>query len=162
MYALVMAKGGPKFKVAAPDSSQASDDTSQNTGNSAGPDKVGANGFPVPPPGNGPWRGAAPGGKMGLRGHNETMADFARVIGPQTLPGLLTDATGLTGKYDYTIFWSMTATSAAWRGMAATDDADGPSIFDAVQEQLGLKIEKKQGPVQMLVVDHVEKKPTEN
>ena len=41
-------------------------------------------------------------------------------------------------------------------------DPDGPTIFDAVQDQLGLKIEKRKGPVQMLVVDHVEKKPTEN
>jgi uncharacterized protein (TIGR03435 family) len=156
-YALVVAKGGPKFKVAAPDSPQASDDTSKNIG----PDKVGPNGFPIPPPGNGPWVGAAPDGKMGMRGHNETVAELARAIGPRTV-GPLTDATGLTGKYDYTIFWSMTATTAARRGTQAIDDPDGPSIFDAVQDQLGLRIEKRKGPVQMLVVDHVEKKPTGN
>jgi len=74
----------------------------------------------------------------------------------------MTDATGLTGKYDYTIFWSMTATTAARRGTQTLDDSDGPSIFDAVQDQLGLKIEKRKGPLQILVVDHVEKKPTEN
>jgi uncharacterized protein (TIGR03435 family) len=158
MYALVVAKGGPKLKVAAADSAQASDDGSQN-GN---PDRVGQNGFPIPPAGNGPWRGATPGGKIGLRGHNGTMAELAGAIGTQTLDAPLTDATGLTGRYDYTIFWSMTATSAARRGMPAIDDTDGPSIFDAVQEQLGLKIEKRKGPVQMLVVEHVEKKPTEN
>jgi uncharacterized protein (TIGR03435 family) len=157
-YALVVAKGGPKFKVAAPDSPQMSDDASQN-GN---PDRVGSNGFPIPPPGNGSWRGAAPGGKIGMRRHNETGAELATTIGPQTLGAPLTDATGLTGKYDYTIFWSTTATDAARRGTPATDDSDGPSIFDAVQEQLGLKIEKRRGPVEMLVVDHVEKKPTEN
>lgn len=158
MYALVVAKGGPKLKAAAADSPQANDDASQN-GN---PDRVGQNGFPMPPAGNGPWRGATPGGKIGLRGHNETMSELAAAIGTQTLEAPLTDATGLTGRYDYTIFWSMTATSAARRGMPSIDDADGPSIFDAVQEQLGLKIEKRKGPVQMLVVDHVEKKPTEN
>jgi len=158
MYNLVVAKGGPKFKLAAPDSPQASDDVSKN-GN---PDRVGPDGFPIPPPGNGPWMGAAPGGKMGMRGHNETISELARAIGPRTLDGPLMDATGLPGKYDYTIFWSMTANSAALRGTQATDDPDGPSIFDAVEEQLGLKIEKKKGPVQMLVVDHVEKSPTEN
>jgi len=158
MYALVVTKGGPKFKVAALDSPQASDDASKN----GGPDKVGSNGFPIPPPGNGPWIGAAPGGKMGMRGHKETVAELASAIGPRTLPGLLTDATGLTGKYDYTIFWSMSATSAAWHGTPITGDTDGPSIFDAVQDQLGLKIEKRKEPVQVLVVDHVEKKPTDN
>jgi uncharacterized protein (TIGR03435 family) len=157
-YAIVVAKGGPKFKTAAPDSSQASDDTSKNSG----PDKAGPNGFPIPPPGNGPWRGAAPGGKIGLRGHDETVAELASAIASQTLGASMTDATGLTGKYDYTIFWSMTATTAARRGTQTIDDPDGPSIFDAVQEQLGLKIEKRKGPVQILVVDRVEKKPTEN
>ena len=122
-YTLVVAKGGPKFKVAAPDSPQASDDASR----SDTPDRVGPYGFPIPPAGNGPWRGATPGGKIGLRGHNETVAELARAIGSQTLGAPLTDATGLTGKYDYTIFWSTTATDAARRGTPTTDEPDGPS-----------------------------------
>ncbi len=157
MYALVVAKGGPKFKVAAPDSPQGSDDASKN-GN---PNRIGDNGFPIPPPGNGPWVGGALGGKFGMRGHNETAAELAHAIGQRTLDGPLMDATGLTGKYDYTIFWSMQATIDVLSGRPAVDP-DGLTIFDAVQDQLGLKIEKKKGPVQMLVVDHVEKKPTEN
>jgi uncharacterized protein (TIGR03435 family) len=157
MYTLVKAKGGPKVKVAAPDSHQASDDASKN----GKPDRAGPDGFPIPPPGNGPWIGAAPGGKMGMRGHNETTAEMARAIGMRTLDGPLADATGLTGKYDYTIFWSGPATSALL-GFNQAADPDGPSIFDAVEDQLGLKIEKRKGPVQMLVVDHIEKKPTEN
>jgi uncharacterized protein (TIGR03435 family) len=158
MYALMIAKGGPKLKAAAPDSPQASDDPSGNNGL----DRTGANGFPLPPSGNASWVGATPNGKMGMRGRNETTTELASAIGPRTLGAPLADATGLTGKYDFTIFWSTTATDAARRGTPATDDSDGPSVFDAVQEQLGLKIEKRKGPVQMLVVDHVEKKPTEN
>jgi uncharacterized protein (TIGR03435 family) len=158
LYALVVTKGGPKLKPAAPDSPQASDDAAKD-GN---PDRVGSNGFPIPPPGNAPWVGAAPGGKMGMRGHNETVAELAKAIGPRTLGSPLADATGLTGKYDYTLFWSIPATDAARRGTPAAADLDGPSIFDAVQDELGLKIEKRKGPVQMLVVDHVEKKPREN
>jgi len=158
MYMMVVAKGGgPKFKVAAPDSPQASDDVSKN-GNR---DRLGPDGFPIPPTGNGPWMGAAPGGKTGMRGHNETAAEMARAIGIRTLDGPLTDATDLTGKYDYTVFWSAQATMDALSGRPAVDP-DGLSIFDAVQDQLGLKIEKRKGPVQILVVDHVEKKPTEN
>ena len=99
---------------------------------------------------------------MGMRGHNETVEELAGAIALRTLGSPLADATGLTGKYDYTIFWSMGATTAARRGTQAIDDADGPSIFDAVQDQLGLKIEKRKGPVQVLVVDSVDKKPTEN
>lgn len=37
-----------------------------------------------------------------------------------------------------------------------------PGIFDALQEQLGLRLEAKKGPVDLLVIDHVEKKPTQN
>jgi len=157
MYALLVAKGGPKLKAASPDSLPASDVASGN----GDPDRLGSNGFPIPPPGNGPWRGAAPGGRIGLRGHNEKAAEMATAIG-RALDGPLLDATGLTGKYDYTIFWSTTATDAVRRGTPVADESDGPSLFDAVQDQLGLKIEKRKGPVQMLVVDRVEKKPTEN
>ncbi len=162
MYTLTVAKGGPKIKIAAPDSpapdsTKAGDDAPRNNA----PAKVGPDGFPVPPAGNAAWMGVAPGGKWGIRGHNETIEEFARKVGPRTLDGPMTDATGLTGKYDYTIFLSQSANGAALRGVPL-DEPDGPSIFDAVQQQLGLKLEKRKGPVQMLVVDHVEKKPTEN
>jgi uncharacterized protein (TIGR03435 family) len=156
MYALVVAKGGPKLKPAAPDSPQANDDGCGGANCRLGPD-----GFPIPPPGNSPWVGAGAGGKMVMRGHNQTIEELGRAIGPRTLDGPLNDATGLTGKYDYTIFWSMTAQTAALDPLAA-GEPDGPSIFEAVEQQLGLKIEKRKGPEQVLVIDHVEKKPTEN
>jgi uncharacterized protein (TIGR03435 family) len=163
MYDLVVAKGGPKLKAAAPDSPQASADASKDGASKNGnPDRLGSNGFPIPPAGNGPWRGAAPGGKIGLRGHNETTAELAGALGRGTLGAPLTDATGLKGKYDYTIFWSTTATDAVRRGTPVSDDPDGPSIFDAVRDQLGLEIRKTRGPAQLLVVDHVDRKPTEN
>jgi uncharacterized protein (TIGR03435 family) len=47
--------------------------------------------------------------------------------------------------------------------LSAQPDADsGPNLFAAVQEQLGLKLEKAKGPVEILVVDHAEKVPTGN
>jgi uncharacterized protein (TIGR03435 family) len=40
--------------------------------------------------------------------------------------------------------------------------SDGPTIFTALQEQLGLKLEARKVPVEILVIDHVEKVPSEN
>jgi len=63
------------------------------------------------------------------------------------------DATGLTGNYDIALYWDMSGTS--------NPDA-GPTLEAAVQSQLGLKLEQKKGPVDIVVVDHAEKVPTEN
>lgn len=65
------------------------------------------------------------------------------------LERIVVDETGLTGKYDLTLKW----TPDEERGAA---DA-GPSIFTAVQEQLGLKLKSTTGPVDTIVVDHIER-----
>lgn len=72
------------------------------------------------------------------------------------------DKTGLAGKYVFTLKWTPDtgAAPAAANGDAATD-VSGPSIFTAVQEQLGLKLESSKGPVKILVIDHVEP-PSDN
>jgi len=77
----------------------------------------------------------------------------------QSLGRTVVDKTGLTGLYDFTL----TYTSDADAGSSASDaDApSGPTIFTALEEQLGLKLESAKGPVQVLVIDHIEK-PTEN
>ena len=107
-------------------------------------------------------------GKAVMRGHNETAAEMASVFSNQ-VGHPVTDGTGLKGKYDYTVYWSASTGRAmaappptADAGVRPADDADGPSLFAALQEQLGLKLEAKKGQVQVLIVDHVEKTPTEN
>lgn len=68
------------------------------------------------------------------------------------------DKTGLTGNYDFTLTWTPApgeAGDGTEDGPAA--DPGGPSIFSALQEQFGLKLESAKGPVEILVVDHVEK-----
>jgi uncharacterized protein (TIGR03435 family) len=61
------------------------------------------------------------------------------------------DQTGVPGKFDFTLEWSPDETG----------DSGGPSIFTALQEQLGLKLESRRVPVEILVIDRAEK-PGEN
>jgi uncharacterized protein (TIGR03435 family) len=68
------------------------------------------------------------------------------------------DMTGLTGFYDVKLEWTPTDFSA----QSPTEPAVGPSIFSAVQSELGLKLEARQGPLDVLVVDHALQVPTEN
>jgi uncharacterized protein (TIGR03435 family) len=65
----------------------------------------------------------------------------------------VTDKTGLTGKYDFTLTYAADKT--------ATTSTTGPSLPEAVAEQLGLKLESKKGTVEVLVVDKFNKVPVE-
>ena len=64
---------------------------------------------------------------------------------------LMIDDTGLSGKYDFELTWSPEDLAAH-----TENDAGGPSLFAALQEQLGLKVEPKKSPVDCIVIDHVE------
>ena len=90
-------------------------------------------------------------------GHNESMYEIARTLGFQT-GAPVQDDTGLTGKYDFTVSWIAQRPGSA----PAENDEAGPSLLSAVQEQLGLKLTAKKGPVGIIVVDHAERLPLEN
>ena len=65
------------------------------------------------------------------------------------------DQTGLTGKYDFKLDWTPDNTPV-------TDSVDfGPSIFTAVEEQLGLQLRPTKGPLDTIIIDHAEM-PSEN
>jgi uncharacterized protein (TIGR03435 family) len=66
------------------------------------------------------------------------------------------DKTGLTGRYDFTLEWAPDSSQVQRQGNG-TPVEPGPDIFGALQEQLGLRLEKKNGPVEVLVVNHAEK-----
>lgn len=66
---------------------------------------------------------------------------------------IVVDRTGLTGIYDYKLSWA--------GGLGARGDSDAVTIFTALQEQLGLRLEPQRAPMEVLVVDHIEK-PSEN
>jgi bla regulator protein blaR1 len=81
------------------------------------------------------------------------------------------DKTGLTGNYDYTLEWTPDDEAAAMArpadggstesGNNPSPAAPGPSLFTALQEQLGLKLEASKGPADVIVIDHIEQ-PTPN
>ena len=63
------------------------------------------------------------------------------------------DATGLTGQYDLTLEFRPATLSLQSNPEADADDA--PSLFRALRDQLGIRVESGQGPVRMFVVDHL-------
>ena len=77
------------------------------------------------------------------------MAGLAGGLGLASAAGRpVIDKTGLTGSYSFTLEWTPDGSPG---------DASGPSIFTAVEEQLGLKLESSKAPAEFLVVDHAEK-----
>ncbi|MGA2651748.1 MAG: TIGR03435 family protein [Terracidiphilus sp.] len=94
-----------------------------------------------------------------------TMTDVARQMTQilnRELGRVVIDKTGLQGKYDLALTWSPDNHSANFtNGSADTAAPIGPSIFTAVKEQLGLKLESAKAPVDVLVIDHIEA-PSEN
>jgi bla regulator protein BlaR1 len=78
------------------------------------------------------------------------MKKLAEVLGQQA-DRLVIDNTGLEGEYDF---------SLAWTDLADVDSVD-PSLFTAIQEQLGLKLEPAKRPVQVTVIDSIQR-PSEN
>jgi uncharacterized protein (TIGR03435 family) len=71
------------------------------------------------------------------------------------------DRTGLAGAYDFTLEWNLTDGQQSAVGTPKDADSSGPSLFTAVQEQLGLKLETAKAPIEILVIDHADK-PSEN
>jgi uncharacterized protein (TIGR03435 family) len=107
-----------------------------------------------------------------------TMAQFAEQL--QTLAGPyvhypVVDATGLEGGWDFTLSFSaipesqlatlrlaLPAGATAAGGGGASDPVGGTSLFDAVDKQLGLKLESQKRSYPVFVIDHMEEKPTDN
>ena len=85
-----------------------------------------------------------------------TMAEFVTTLaGPLRTPVL--DETGLTGRYDFTV-----DLSAYFADVKAGEQPDIPSMMmSGLREQLGLNLESRKAPVEILVIDHMER-PTEN
>jgi uncharacterized protein (TIGR03435 family) len=107
-----------------------------------------------------PGQSSSGNGRGHLEGRNITMAGLAWRLG-RKLDRPVIDRTGLQGEFNYKLDWTpedVLAKKAVQRDAALPDL---PSIFVAIQQQLGLKLEPQKAPVETLVIDHAEK-PTEN
>jgi bla regulator protein BlaR1 len=104
-------------------------------------------------------------GRGSLNGHEVSMSALADALSGR-LGRPVVDSTGIKGFFDVNLEW--TPDQSQPRGpkesvepVPADDGAGGPTIFTALQEQLGLKLEPRKGPVEILVIDRIEK-PSEN
>ena len=181
IYALVVGKNGPKLKESVEEPAP------KGGGPADGPAvmgkmAMGKDGFPVLPPGSG-GRGSTAimlmNGSARMTASGQSMAGLAEMLSNQLdLPAV--DMTGLTGKYDFTLYFAPEALVGMRLGApptpgpppgeggggvpdaSAPDAQSNPSLFTAIQEQLGLRLEQRKGPVDLLVIDHLEKAPVEN
>lgn len=99
--------------------------------------------------------GLGPGGR-GFLGRNVKMDYFAFMLS-RLLDRNVIDRTGLTKYYDVAIDFARDAPPPGPEGRPEPPRADGPSIFTAVREQLGLRLESSKGPVEFLIVESAER-----
>jgi len=168
-YELTVLPGGPKFQQYMPGQSDA------GTGPTAGTD---ANGFKVMRP-NRPTYAAQLRTQSGLvkLSYRNTMDRFVRFIGAQMSPNRggpsnepqprITDKTGLAGSWDIRLEYQIPPLNPnappSPDAAAQATTPEGPNIVAAVQQQLGLKLQKvKDVPIDVLVVDHIDQTPTDN
>jgi bla regulator protein blaR1 len=149
VYALVIAENGPKLQESKPGETYPNGFT--------GPDRGGAGMMKI-----------TMDGKMGqLAGQGVSVTSLEQALS-QRLGRNVLDKTGLRGNYDFTLQWP--TTEGLVPGVKGTEDGQqrtdsspspGPTIFTAIQEQLGLKLEFQKVPTEILVIDHAEM-PSEN
>jgi uncharacterized protein (TIGR03435 family) len=145
-YELAVAKNGPRIKPYVKDPNEPVHEP--------GKPEFDKNGAMVLRPGG--FGFVTGSGERQLLGRKRSIEQLALVFANE--PGRpVVDKTGLTGDYDYTVKYAPALTPAQTDG-----GSDGPGLVAAVQEQLGLKLESKKGPIEMLVVDGGQRRPTEN
>jgi uncharacterized protein (TIGR03435 family) len=101
----------------------------------------------------------AAGGKLQRGFQKQTLAILVNMLA-NMLDSPVLDKTGLIGRYDFKLEWApdlprrVDGSAPMLNGVTVES---GPDIFAALQEQLGLRLEKKKGPAEVLIVDHAEK-----
>jgi len=167
IYELVAGKNGPKLKesVQAPARKDGGPEPAPPLSSGPPEDTLGKDGYPVLPAvlSAGTLRVSSMSGRTRLQA---TQVSMEQLAGGLSMDRPVKDATGLKGKYDFSLTWvrsNMRSVQVSGDTVVVPpDDDSGPTIFTAIQEQLGLKLEPKKGPADILVVDHVERLPAGN
>ena len=166
VYELTIAKGGSKLKE-----NTESLEPSRPGDPRLPPDR---DGFPQFPPGKSGMASAPVNGlnHMTARGMPLSMllfqvgAQLGTITGQNTFaPGRIVDKTGLTGNYDFNLEFAGgfgIGTALSLPTSADASEPSGPSLIEAMEKQLGLKLTKTTGHLDVLVIDRAEKTPTEN
>ncbi len=174
-YELVVAKGGPKLKD--PEKAPAGEPSPAQAERAAGGsprmsrDK---DGLPMLPPGIPRMMAFPLDGTVHVLARMQTVARLLNMLEPQ-MGRKVVDKTGLTGTYDFSLFFAPDPAKMVYFGPpAAPEPPSGqagvldavsdpaPTLPAALESQLGLKLESKKGPVEVLVIDKVNRTPTEN
>ncbi len=161
IYELTVEEKGLRMKESGPDSPPAQDDPWEIAAYTVGKD-----GYPVFPPGHSGLAG--PNGHYRWVGFRLSLPEIVRTLS-FNLGSPVIDATGLMGEYDIDMRWGIDLAWALERAghseeIARLPDSGppGPPLIRAVQDQLGLKLNSKRGTGEIVVIDHLEKAPTEN
>lgn len=152
VYSLEVAKGGPKLKSPTP----------EEMASAGPPGEPGKPGEPAKPRKGQMMMSMGPQG-FTLQATAATVAGLVNMLSNQT-GSTVVDKTGLTGNYDYTLSFAPDQGVGPMMGMAkggASPDGQapepvGPSLFTALQEQLGLKLVAQKQKVDVVVIDHIE------
>jgi len=133
VYALLIGKGGPKFKPSSE---------------------------PIDPAKQSMSRSVTAAGAIKLAAAGQTIPQLVSALFQQTDRPIM-DLTGLAGKYDFTLTFLRRANELSTTPADGRDD-DAPAIFQALQEQLGLKLEARKMPMDRVTVDSGHRVPIEN
>jgi uncharacterized protein (TIGR03435 family) len=168
IYELVVAKGGLKLKEAV----QTAAAPAEGAGGPPPTPPRGKDGLMRTPHGQLGIQATAK-GRMRMQGDAVTMARLTQLLG-MVVGRPVVDKTGLTGTYDVLLDFSPEGMGPGPKTLALGEGGGNPAetprdsndsgatIFTALQEQLGLKLESRKGPVDLLIVESAEKAPTKN
>jgi len=183
VYDIVVAKGGLKMKISSAEQpapaqprgpapadpnavrAQAEQALAQMRANAARGPNLDSEGYPILPDDNkAAMRSQGMNGRQWVSARGQSMQSLIRTLQTGVGSGVrIVDKTGLTGFYDFKLYYGRPNVAPA-AGAATSLDVDDPApdITSAMQSQLGLRLEKSTMPLDVLIIDRIEKTPIDN